>query len=191
MPAEQADIRNQIQESIRINQSIAETLVEEILEVGEKLREVLDSGGTIYLCGNGGSAADAQHVAAELVGRFQRERAPIAATALTTNTSILTAVGNDYGFAEVFERQVRAVMKPQDALAALSTSGKSQNVLNAVRAAREVGGLTVAFTGTPGEPLASEVDLSVRIPSEKTTRIQEAHILVWHLLCDHLEKSRA
>ena len=191
MPADQADILNQIQESIRINQSIADTLVEEILEVADKLSEVLNSGGTIYLCGNGGSAADAQHIAAELVGRFQRERAPIAASSLTTNTSILTAVGNDYGFTEVFERQVRAIMRSQDALAALSTSGKSQNVINAARAAREMGALTIAFTGTPGEPLASETEMSIRIPSERTTRIQEAHILVWHLLCDHLEKSQA
>ncbi len=157
--------------------------------ISAALLQVLQSGGTIYLCGNGGSAADAQHVAAEFVGRFLRERRPLPAVALTTNTSILTAIGNDYDYSQVFSRQVRAQVTERDAVVGISTSGKSANVLEALRAAREAKAITIGFTGKPGEPLAGECDLCLCVPSKQTPRIQEAHILAWHIVCDLVERS--
>jgi len=157
--------------------------------IGQCLLKVLRSSGTIYLCGNGGSAADAQHVAAEFVGRFLRERRPLPAVALTTNTSILTAIGNDYDYSQVFSRQVRAQVTSRDAVVGISTSGKSANVLEALRAAREAQAVAIGFTGSPGEPLASETDFCLCVPSQQTPRIQEGHILAWHIICDLIERS--
>jgi D-sedoheptulose 7-phosphate isomerase len=160
-----------------------------LAQISERLTQVLETGGTIYLCGNGGSAADAQHIAAELVGRYLRERQPLPAVALTTNTSILTAIGNDYDFTQVFARQVRAMVTSRDAVVGISTSGKSPNVLEALRAAREIGALTVGFTGMSGQPMVSQSDLCLCVPSTETPRIQEAHILAWHIICDLIERS--
>lgn len=159
--------------------------------IAETLRNCLRNGGTIYLCGNGGSAADCQHVAGEFVGRFLRERRPWPAVALTTDTSILTAVGNDYGFEQVFARQVRALARPGDVVAGISTSGKSPNVLLAIEAAKTIGAATIAFTGAPGGPLAELTDVAFRAPSSHTPRIQEMHLLAWHLLCDRVEEALA
>lgn len=154
-----------------------------------RIAECLRSGGTVYLCGNGGSAADAQHVAAEFTGRFSRERAPLPAEALTANTSAITAIGNDYGFDEVFARQVKARVKKGDVLAGISTSGESENVLRAVSAARELGAFTVGFTGGRASRLAGACELCLQVRSENTARIQEAHILAWHVVCGMVEES--
>jgi D-sedoheptulose 7-phosphate isomerase len=148
----------------------------------------LRSGGVLYFCGNGGSAADAQHIAAEFVGRFLLERRPLPAVALTTNTSILTAIGNDYDYSEVFSRQVRALVKPGDCVAGISTSGRSKNVLLALEAAREIGAVTIGFTGGSGSPLRELCDECFIAESPSTPRIQECHLLGWHLICNMVEK---
>lgn len=149
------------------------------------------SGGRIFLCGNGGSAADAQHLAAELIGRFNRERAPIAALALTTDSSALTAIANDYAFEEVFARQLRGLGHKGDVLIAISTSGKSPNVLKAAEVAREKGLVVIALTGTRMNPLASLAHLAIQVPASDTARIQEMHIAVGHVLCSLIEDSLA
>lgn len=142
-------------------------------------------------CGNGGSAADSQHLAAELEGRFLIDRRPFAAVALTTNTSSLTAIGNDFGFDTVFERQVRGLGRANDALFAISTSGNSANVLRALQAAREIGLVTIGLTGSTGGKMAPLCDLALRIPSPSTPRIQEMHILAGHIVCDIVERALA
>lgn len=182
-------IQQAIQESITVKQKMADEQAGLLAEIADRLTRVLNAGGTVYLCGNGGSAADAQHVAAELVGRYLRERRALPAIALTTNTSILTAVGNDYDFSQVFARQVRAMVTSRDAVVGISTSGKSPNVLEALRAAREIGALSIGFTGQSGQPLAAEADLCLCVPSAHTPRVQEAHILAWHIICDLVEQA--
>lgn len=182
-------IQQQIKESIDVKLRLANEQAGTMARIAQSLLGVLQAGGTIYLCGNGGSAADAQHVAAEFVGRFLRERRPLPAMALTTNTSILTAIGNDYDFSQVFARQVRAQVTARDAVVGISTSGKSPNVLQAFQAAREQQALTIGFTGSPGEPMASAVDLCLCVPSGHTPRIQEAHIVAWHVICDLIERA--
>jgi D-sedoheptulose 7-phosphate isomerase len=189
MPSVESLIRSAIEESSDVQARLGRQQAGTIRRIAELLAEVLRAGGTIYLCGNGGSAADAQHVAAELVGRFLRQRRPLPAVALTTNASILTAVANDYGFGQVFARQVHAQVTARDALAGISTSGRSENVLLALEAARQQGARTVGLTGSPGEPLASRVDVCLCVPSDQTPRIQEAHILAWHIICDLVERS--
>jgi D-sedoheptulose 7-phosphate isomerase len=184
-------IRQHIQDSIAVKDRMAQEQGPVIAEISQCLLAALRDGGTVYLCGNGGSAADAQHVAAEFVGRFLRERRPLPAVALTTNTSILTAIGNDYDFNQVFARQVRAQVTGRDAVVGISTSGKSPNVLQAFEAARAAGARTVGFTGQPGQPLASSCDLCLCVPSNQTPRIQEAHILAWHVICDLIEREFA
>jgi D-sedoheptulose 7-phosphate isomerase len=159
-----------------------------LVAIAARLTACLDAGGTIYLCGNGGSAADAQHVAAEFVGRFLRERRPLPAVALTCNTSLLTAVANDYDFSEVFARQVRAHVGPADCVVGISTSGRSPNVLTALSAARDRGACTIGFTGAQGHELAAVCDECLRAPSDQTPRIQEAHLVAWHLICDLVER---
>lgn len=139
------------------------------------------------LCGNGGSAADSQHIAAELIGRFKKERGALAAIALSTDTSILTCVGNDYSYDDIFSRQVTGLAKPGDILIAISTSGNSPNVLKAVDEANKAGCITVALTGRDGGKLAPLCQHSIVVPSNETARIQEMHIMVGHMLCDLLE----
>lgn len=143
----------------------------------------------ILWCGNGGSAADSQHLAAELVGRFLRERRALPSIALTTNTSILTAIGNDYGYDHVFRRQVEALGVPGDLLVGLSTSGNSRNVVNALKTAQEIGLFTVSFTGQSGGAMTEFSHEILCIPSATTPRIQEAHILCGHMLCDFIERA--
>ncbi|MDD6814279.1 MAG: D-sedoheptulose 7-phosphate isomerase [Akkermansia muciniphila] len=149
------------------------------------------AGGKVMFCGNGGSAADAQHLAAELVGRYKLNRPAYAALALTTDTSILTAVGNDFGYDTVFERQVQGLGRAGDVLIGISTSGNSKNVLLAMQAARAMGIHTVAFTGCGGGAMAQQADLSLRVPSDVTNHIQEMHIACGHLLCGLVEKALA
>jgi len=154
-----------------------------IVQIAKVWADALQSGGKVLFCGNGGSAADSQHLAAELVGRFQGERRALSAIALTTDTSILTAVANDYGFQQVFERQVIAHGRPGDVLVGISTSGQSENVIRAVKKAKELGLIAVAFTGSRGK-LRELADYAVIVPSISTPRIQEAHIATGHIICE-------
>jgi len=157
-------------------------------KIASKMSDAILEGKKILWCGNGGSAADAQHLAAELVGRFLLERRGLPSIALTTNTSILTAIGNDYGYDQVFRRQVEALCQPGDVVVGISTSGNSSNVVLALQAARELGAHTVAFTGAGGGAMAAAADQSLQIASAETPRIQEAHILCGHMLCDYIER---
>lgn len=181
--------------AVREHQRLVVRVVEEhtptLLGIADRLTAKLRAGGTIFLCGNGGSAADAQHVAGEFVGRFLKERRPLPAVALNANSSILTAIGNDYDFEQVFARQVKALARPKDVVVGISTSGKSPNVIAAMRAAREIGAETVGFTGEPGEPLGAACDVCFKVPSGLTPRIQEVHILAWHLICEVVEEAIA
>lgn len=149
--------------------------------------KTLYAGGKVLLCGNGGSAADSQHIAAELVGRFSTERVPLAGLALTTDTSILTAVGNDYSYDQIFARQVRAWGRPGDCLVGLSTSGNSPNVLEAFGVAKSLGLSTIALTGGEGGRIKGLADVEIVVPSRMTSRIQEAHIFIGHVLCEGIE----
>ena len=179
--------------SLREHQVLVSRMLEEqvpiLLAIADRLTSCLRAGGTIFLCGNGGSAADAQHVAGEFVGRFLRERRPLPAVALTTNTSILTSIGNDYDFEQVFSRQVLAQARHGDVVVGISTSGKSPNVIAAMRAARRIGAACIGFSGEPGEPLGAACDTCFKVPSGLTPRIQECHILAWHVVCDLVEEA--
>jgi phosphoheptose isomerase len=150
--------------------------------------ECLRAGGKLLACGNGGSAADAQHVVAELVGRFRDERRALAAIALTGDSATLTALGNDYGFERVFARQVEALARPGDVLLAISTSGNSPNVLQAAQAARSLGCTVIALTGARGGELAGQTDLVIKAPSNTVARIQEVHSLCIHAICEALDE---
>jgi D-sedoheptulose 7-phosphate isomerase len=150
--------------------------------------DTFNAGGKLLICGNGGSAADAQHIAAEFVGRFVKERRSLPAIALTTDSSALTAIGNDYGFHEVFARQVRGLATPQDVLLCISTSGNSANVVNAAHAAKAMGVFTVGMLGNDGGTLANVCDVSLIVQSANTARIQEAHIFLGHMLCQLTEE---
>lgn len=164
-----------------------EALLPEIEAAGNALRDVIRHGNRVFICGNGGSAADAQHFAAELTGRFRAERRGFPAVALTTDTSALTAIGNDYGFDQVFARQLESLAGRGDQLVAISTSGNSGNVIAAVRTARDMGVSSLALLGRGGGELASLVDRALVVPAQATPRIQEAHILIIHLLCEMFE----
>ena len=162
-----------------------------IEKIADAIADALEKGGKVLLCGNGGSAADAQHIAAELVGRYEAERAALPAVALTTDTSALTAIGNDYGFEHVFERQVLALGKKGDVLIAISTSGRSPNITKALDAARRLGLVTVGFSGAKDGPMAKACDLMLRAPSEKTPIIQQLHITAAHAICGLVERRLA
>jgi len=181
-------IKTRIDESITIKQKLIEQN-DNIIKISEMISNCLKNNSTLFLCGNGGSASDAQHIAAEFVGRFNIERRPLPAEALTTNTSIITAIGNDYSFDEIFSRQVNARMTNSDILVGISTSGKSRNVLLALETARKNGSATIGFTGKNIQMMEKICDVCLSVPSDKTPRIQEAHILAWHIICDLVEKS--
>jgi len=155
---------------------------------GEMTRAIFD-GKKVLWCGNGGSAADSQHLAAELMGRFRRERRGLPSIALTTDTSVLTAIGNDYGYDKVFERQVAGLCVKGDVLVGISTSGNSRNVCAAIETARALGAFAIAFTGEGGGMMAKLADATLRVASKDTARIQEGHILCGHMLCDWIEQS--
>jgi D-sedoheptulose 7-phosphate isomerase len=159
-----------------------------IVAIAEAIVQSLRAGGTLYLCGNGGSAADAQHIAGEFVGRFRAERRALPAVALSTDTSILTCIGNDYSFERVFARQVEALVRPGDVLWAFSTSGTSPNVLKAVEAARGKGARVIAFTGRTGSKLEAAADLCFCAEAALTARSQEIHQLAYHIICDLVEQ---
>ncbi len=163
--------------------NMARELAPTVSSAGQKWLDSLNNGGKILLMGNGGSAADAQHIAAELVGRYLNERRALPAIALTTDTSILTAVGNDYGFESIFSRQLEALAQPNDVVVGYSTSGKSQNICEAMKVAQAKGCYTLALTGQTGGALAKLVDSCIAVPSTCTPRIQEVHSFIGHMLC--------
>ncbi len=180
-------IASQIEASIATKQRVLEAHVPVLVEMAEVLIEALRNGNRVFFFGNGGSAADSQHIAAELIGRFMRERAALPAMALTTDTSILTALANDYEYDIVFSRQIEALGQPGDVAVGISTSGNSGNVLKGVRAARERGMKTLALTGETGGKLRDAVDVCFCAPSRITSHIQETHIAVSHSLCELVE----
>ena len=183
-------VTHQFDESIAAKQAATEELVGPITDAIELMVNTLTSGGKVLACGNGGSAADCQHFAAELLGRFERERPGLAAIALTTDTSTLTAIGNDYSFNEVFSKQVAAIGQPGDVLLAISTSGNSKNVILAIEAAHQREMQIVALTGKGGgqiTKLLNENDVHVCVPHERTARIQEIHLLSIHCICDGID----
>jgi D-sedoheptulose 7-phosphate isomerase len=184
------ELDEMLRDGIRASVAVREALLDEVpahRAVIRRLVEVLGRGGQILIFGNGGSAADAQHIATELVGRFYIERRPLPVLPLTVNTSALTAIGNDYEFRDVFARQVEAYGRPGDAAIGLSTSGNAANVLEGVRTARRMEMLTIGMTGRDGGLLGAEVDIAVRVPADDTPRIQEAHIMLGHLWCQGIE----
>ena len=177
-------------DSIAVKQEAEKVLPESVAQAVVAMVDCLRSGGKVMACGNGGSAADAQHFAAELIGRFERERQELAAIALTTDTSILTAVGNDYSYEEVFSKQVRGLGKKGDILLGISTSGNSKNVVKAIEAAKKIGINIIALTGNGGGKIASLLgvnDIHLCVPSNRTARIQETHLVLLHGLCDGVD----
>jgi D-sedoheptulose 7-phosphate isomerase len=186
----EARVASHFADSAKLKLDAASALSAPIARGAELMAGALGAGGKILACGNGGSAADAQHFAAELVNRFERERPPLAGLALTTDSSALTAIGNDYSYEQVFEKQLRALGRKGDVLLAISTSGNSANVLAAIRAARELGVRIVALTGNGGGKMAALLagdDVHVCVPHKRTMRIQEVHLLALHCLCDGID----
>lgn len=178
---------NSLEQHIDLFHSIRGKCLDSIIECGGLIRDSLSKGGKILICGNGGSAADAQHIAAEFIGRYEREREALPAIALTTDTSALTALGNDYGFDRVFSRQTEALARKGDCLIAISTSGNSPNIIAAVMSARRIGCSVIGLTGGLGKKLASLCDACVMVPSTRTSRIQEAHITIGHIWCEMID----
>ncbi|MFA5113846.1 MAG: D-sedoheptulose 7-phosphate isomerase [Candidatus Margulisiibacteriota bacterium] len=181
-------IKKELHDSIETKQQVVKTLVPAIEKAARLMITALRDGKKIFFFGNGGSAADAQHLAAELIGRFQKERRALPAIALTTDSSILTALANDYGFDVVFARQIEGLAQKGDLAFGLSTSGNSRNVLAGLKKARELGCRTIGLLGCDGGQIAGSVDLAVTIPCRATPRIQEAHITIGHILCQLIEQ---
>jgi len=188
MTSSAEEIRRQLEESARVKQSFSSELIDRIAQFAEKSSAALRGSGKVVFFGNGGSAADALHLAAELIVRLRMERPGLAALALTTNPSVLTAAGNDYGFERIFSRQIESLVARQDILVALTTSGNSPNVIRGVEAGRIRGAYLVAFTGETGGQLVSKVDLLLNVPSEDAQRIQECHITIGHIACGLIEQ---
>jgi len=187
MSANTEEIRRQLAESARVKQAFSDALVTRIAEFAQRSAAAIRHGGKLVFFGNGGSAADAQHLAAELVVRLRTERPGLPALALTTNTSVLTAAGNDYGFERIFSRQMESLVGPHDVVVALSTSGTSPNIVKAIETGRARGAFLVALTGETGGALAAKVDLLLDVPSRDPQRIQEAHITIGHIVCSLIE----
>ncbi|MFI6822789.1 SIS domain-containing protein [Micromonospora sp. NPDC050187] len=187
---DQAPLGAYVDEHLAVIESVRE-LVPAIGALGDEVCARLARGGILYTFGNGGSAADAQHLAGELIGRYCRERQPLAAVALSTDPTVSTCIGNDYSFDEVFARQVTALARPDDVVVAFTTSGRSPNVVAGLRAGRDAGALTVLFTGrrdTGGGPAARHADHVLAVAAERTARVQEAHVLLLHLLSEHIDR---
>jgi D-sedoheptulose 7-phosphate isomerase len=184
----QETIERAVSESARVTSSL-QTMAPQMAQAAAIIADRMQAGGRLFVLGNGGSAAEAQHIAAEFVGRFEKERQPLPAIALTTDTSALTAIGNDYGFEETFARQLRALARPGDVLLALSTSGTSANVIRALDAAREMNLKTIALSGRTGGKMCERAEICFRVPSDSTPRIQEAHLLISHIVCSLVEAS--
>jgi D-sedoheptulose 7-phosphate isomerase len=181
-------IRDNFSEHLEVIQKVSEACAEDIAVVGQLMVDVLAQGGTIYWCGNGGSAADSQHLAAELVGRFKGDRRALRSAALSTDSSVLTCVANDYSYDSIFSRQIEALGRAGDLLVGISTSGNSGNVLKAFEVAKQLGLHTVGLLGKDGGKAKRIADHSIVIPSDATARIQESHILIGHTFCDLIEE---
>lgn len=181
--------RSIIESSVAVKQQALEKNIDAMEKIAQACIRCLNNGGTLFFFGNGGSAADSQHVAAEFIGRFQKERQALAAMALTTDTSILTSLANDYSYDVVFSRQLEALGKKGDMAFGITTSGRSPNVLKAFAVAKAKGMITVAFTGGDGGPAAAAADLSVIVPSKVTARIQESHSTFFHAMCEVVENA--
>lgn len=187
---QQARVREHFEESIRAKQAAEAELVEHIARAGHVMSQALLADGKILSCGNGGSAGDSQHFSSELLNRFEMERPGLPAMALTTDSSTLTSIANDYAYEEIFSKQVRALGRPSDVLLAISTSGNSENVCRAIDAAHERGMSVVALSGRDGGRMADLIaddDVEIRVPAQRTARIQEVHLLVIHCLCDLID----
>jgi len=184
-------IANRLNESARIKKEIARRSAGEIQVVAELIIDAYRNGGKVVLFGNGGSAADAQHIVAELVGKFLLKRQAFPAVALNTNTSIVTAIANDYSYDEVFSRQVAALVTDKDVVIGISTSGNSKNVVDAIALAKKKGAKTIGLTGGDGGELAKIAELTLIVPSDSTPRIQEAHITIGHIICEIVERELA
>jgi len=182
------EIEGMIKESMDVKQKMLNQHTKTIAKIAEVMCKAIENGGKIIWCGNGGSAADAQHLACELVSKFYLERKALPSIALTTNTSILTAIANDYDYQYVFVRQLEALGKEGDVLVGISTSGNSKNVCLAMKKAKEMGLITVAFTGETGGAMKEYADILLNVPSRNTPRIQEAHITAGHIICYLVEK---
>ena len=180
--------QKQVRDSCDVKRKLMPALLPRLCSLAKRTSEALLDGHCVFFCGNGGSAADAQHLAAEFVGRFRLERQPLPSIALTTNSSLLTAIANDYGYEQVFSRQIRAFAKPDDILFGISTSGSSPNVVRAMQEARTLGVYTVGLTGRSGGGLKECADVLLNVPSDQTPRIQESHILLGHIYCDLVER---
>lgn len=179
-------LQHEMQEHIAMFAQL-QTILPQVVAVANELRATMQRGGKILIMGNGGSAADSQHIAAEIVGRYKKERRGLPAIALTTDTSILTSIGNDYGYDYVFTRQIEALCRPEDTVIGITTSGNSKNVVNAIIEANSIGATTIGLTGGTGGKLMDLCKFNLVMPSSNTPRIQEAHIFIGHSLCDMLE----
>jgi D-sedoheptulose 7-phosphate isomerase len=183
-----SEISDFLDESARIA-NFQSSMIDEIMTISEECIKVLNNGGKLLFCGNGGSASDSQHLAAELVNRFKKNRDPIPAIALTTDTSVITSIGNDFGFEFIFSKQIEAIANNSDLLFAISTSGLSQNIIEALKVAKNKGIKTVLFTGKSAESINQYVDHSICIPSNITGVIQQAHITIGQAICMNIENS--
>ncbi|MFA6129663.1 MAG: D-sedoheptulose 7-phosphate isomerase [Candidatus Omnitrophota bacterium] len=181
-------IKDILLESIQVKEEILRNQIDSIFEISQLMIDCLKKGGKVIVFGNGGSASDSQHIAAELVGRFKKDRSALAGIALTTNTSILTSLANDYGYDVVFARQVEALGKKNDVVLGISTSGKAKNVALGIKQAKKMGIKTVALSGGDGGEIVKLADLSLLVPSKITARIQEAHITIAHIICEMIEQ---
>ena len=181
-------IKDILLESIQVKEEILRNQIDSIFEISLLMIDCLRKGGKVIVFGNGGSASDSQHIAAELVGRFKRDRSALAGISLTTNTSILTSLANDYGYDVVFSRQVEALGKKNDVALGISTSGKAKNVALGIKQAKKMGMKTVALSGGDGGEIVKLADVSLLVPSKITARIQEAHITIAHIICEMIEQ---
>ena len=185
----QDSIRRQIESGIETKRKVLDTLVPSIEKTAQLFIDAIKSGNKILFFGNGGSASDSQHLAAEFVGRYEKDRRPLAAIALTTDTSILTSVANDYSYADVFTRQVEALGKKGDVAVGISTSGNSESVIKALEKARSLGLKTVSFIGKDGGKMKGKSDIDLIVSVDKVSRIQESHIMIGHILCELVDKA--
>lgn len=175
-------------EHIQVFEKIDDNFIDTIIQVSNRIYESFENGGKLFLFGNGGSASDAQHIAAEFSGRFVKERKSLPALALNTDTSALTAIGNDYGYETIFVRQLEGLIQKNDVVLGISTSGNSHNVLNAISYANKLGNLTISMTGNDGGRIGEISSINLNIPIKITARIQEAHIFIGHLICQYIDE---
>lgn len=183
-----AAVSQHLQEHLAVVSKLDTQLGDQIVDVARLIAKALASGNILYWCGNGGSASDSQHLAAEFIGRFRNNRRPLASVALTTDTSVITCVANDFGYDQIFVRQVEALCRKGDVLVAISTSGNSRNVVEAVKSATQLGVTTVGLLSATGGALRELITYPLLVPSTSTARIQESHILIGHMLCDLVER---